>query len=607
MACSLTLKPIDNPKATGRGTEPMPGGYIRSALLVLATVLAYANSFDVGFEFDDYGSIVNNPRVSQTTGAINADSVPDPFIEEFHARRPLGFLSFKINYRLHGLEVWGYHAVNLLVHLASVLLVYAFVLLLFKTPRARDSIIASRSGTVAFLCAALFALHSIQTQAVTYIVQRFTSMAAMFYLASLVLYLNARLSARPLPRYAAYALSVLAALAAMATKEIALTLPFAAALVEFVFFPGEPARKRMAWLAALMLTVLVIPITIYYQQAAPSGLMEFAMTHSRLDTDISRSTYFFTQLRVIVTYLRLLVLPINQNLDYDYPTYENFFVAPVLLSGALLLAIFALGIYMLRRRDGAFAVMGFGVLWFFLTMSIESSFLPIVDVIFEHRVYLPSVGLFCAAVVGASYVSAHGKRFNYTVAIILISACVLGIMTHNRNETWRDSIRLWQDTVSKSPNKARPHFNLALYYYKKKDYEPAIEHFKRAVEADPWEAQRYNGLGVAYYSAGNDDLAIASYLKALELEPNFLECMVNLAMAYNQKGQYEKALYYYQKVRSHAPQDFDVNLSIARLQYATGRWDDAAFTVRYLLTLKPGDSQLNGMLADIVAKKQLAP
>lgn len=578
------------------------GGYVRAALLVLATVLVYANSFDVAFQFDDYINIVKNPFLSTPEKIINPGPVPDPDMWELHARRTLGYLSLSLNYKLHGLEVWGYHAVNLLIHLASVLLVYVFVGLLFKTPRARGSALASRASTLAFLCALVFAVHPIQTQAVTYIVQRFASMVAMFYLASLVLYLKARMSEKTLSRNA---YSVLMALAAMKTKENAITLPIAAAMLEWVFFPAEPIKKRMAWLGALMLTALVIPTTVILQHLDISDLQEMTMKQTRLGSDMPRSTYFFTELRVIVTYLRLLVLPINQNLDYDYPLYESFLSAPVVLSFGFLSAMLAAGVLMLRRTDGAWAVVGFGILWFFLTLSVESSFLPIVDVIFEHRVYLPSVGVICAAVVGASYVAARGKWFGLAVVLILLAACVLGVMAHNRNEIWRDSIRLWQDTASKSPNKARPRFNLGLSFYEKGYYEQAIEHFKRAAEIDPWTASIFNSLGASYYSADNDDLAIASYLKALELEPYYVECMVNLAKAYRHKGLKDKALSYYQRALRHEPEDYDINLSMAKLLLETSRWDEAERTARSLIALYPDKAaSLNGMLSDIEANRQ---
>jgi hypothetical protein len=256
--------------------------------------------------------------------------------------------------------------------------------------------------------ALLFAVHPIQTQAVTYIVQRFASLAALFYLFALVTYIKFRLISLQTPilegqhhrpgisvkRYALYAVSLISVILAMKTKEFAFTLPVVMAICEFMFFK-ETLKRRMLYLAPIILTMVIIPPSLSDTSGSLSeigGIDEAAAEISGARDKISRWDYLNTQFRVIVTYIRLLFLPISQNLDYDYPIYRSFFSPAVILSFMFLLLLFGIGIYLFyisRITHCALRITAFGIFWFFVTLSVESSVIPI-DAL-EHRVYLPSV------------------------------------------------------------------------------------------------------------------------------------------------------------------------------------------------------------------------
>ena len=356
-------------------------------------------------------------------------------------------------------------------------------------------------------------IHPVQTQAVTYIVQRMTSLATMFYLLSVVLYIKARLSivgiqsCRRLTEnskekkfsslltphsslFFYYVGSVFAAVLAMKTKEIAFTLPLAVVLYEVFFFRGS-WKHRLLYLLPLLVTLPIIPLTIIDIGGSAGDILSDTDQHLRVGRGITRLDYLFTQFRVVVTYLRLLVLPLNQNLDYDYPVYAAFFSPPVFLSFLLLTAIFALAVYLFfssrlhqssaesyadttqsqpqpesqSKYKPAFRLIAFGILWFFLTLSVESSLIPIRDVIMEHRLYLPGFGaaaVFATAfylMVGKLTRPASGKLLLLGAALLVL---VLGFATYQRNYVWGDAIRLWQDVVVKSPNKGRPINNLGV-------------------------------------------------------------------------------------------------------------------------------------------------
>jgi hypothetical protein len=266
-------------------------------------------------------------------------------------------------------------------------------------------------------------------------------------------------------KLAFYVLSIIFAVLAMKTKEIALTLPIIIAVYEFMFFDGKLKRKIL-YLLPVFSTILIIPLTLLDMNKPLGELIGDVSEATRhIDTDMSRSDYLFTQFRVIATYIRLLFLPINQNLDYDYPTYHSFFDPNVILSCLFLLSILGIGVYLLyRSRSASYhsRLIAFGIFWFFITLSVESSIIPIVDVIFEHRVYLPSVGFILACVTGLGMML---ERINsrvvarVIVAGIVMAVIMLGGMTYGRNQVWLNIMTLWEDVVMKSPQKSRPRNN----------------------------------------------------------------------------------------------------------------------------------------------------
>ena len=210
--------------------------------------------------------------------------------------------------------------------------------------------------------------------------------------------------------YLFYAMSIISTILAMRTKEIAFTLPVMIILYEWMFFKGD-VRKRLLYIFPFLLTMLIIPLTLMGFKGSPDGVIGVDELTRIAGIGLSRWDYLITEFRVIVTYIRLLFFPINQNLDYDYPIYRTFLNPEVLLSFLFLLALFGLGAYLFyvstRTEKGNrlwLRMVSFGIFWFFVTLSVESSIIPIVDVIYEHRLYLPSVGFFLAFMSGMVFI-----------------------------------------------------------------------------------------------------------------------------------------------------------------------------------------------------------
>jgi tetratricopeptide (TPR) repeat protein len=487
-----------------------PARWLVALSLVAAVAIAYAGSLHVPFHLDDTVVITGEPAVTH-------------FQLYSGSRRFLGDLSFAISYRLSGERTLGYHLVNVAIHVANALLVFALAASLLGTARA------PRARAIAWLTALLFAVHPIQTQAVTYIVQRYASLACLFFLLATLAYVRFRLAAGA--RAAAwYALFLASAGAAFWTKENSLVLPLVLVLVEVAFF-SAPLHRRVLFFAPFLLGGVWLAVAI---GLTPERLD--AMT--RIDTEMSRQDYFLTQLRVVAAYLRLLVLPVGQNVDHDVEISRSLLEPAVLLAAALHLANLALATFAVvrgRRDRPLLAVAGFGVVWFYVTLLVESSFIPIVDVMFEHRVYLPSVGFFLAvAALLAMVPRLSGERA--WVALALALALPLGALTIARNRVWSSHLALWTDAAEKSPRKPRALNNLGVALLEQGDLAAAASLFERTLRADPSSAKAWFNLGEARQRLGDCGAAMPAYERFVEFEPDYPDTYRHLAECWALRG-----------------------------------------------------------------------
>ena len=558
-------------------------------LLIILVVgfLVYSNTFYVPFLFDDEFVVVENSGIKDLGDFIGG------FLS---GNRSFGYLTFALNYKLHGLHVMGYHLVNLLIHLMNALIVYGLVALTFSTPFGSKFIRGAGAGfrpadlslSLAIFTALLFVSHPVQTQAVTYIAQRFASLATLFYLTSIVLYIRARLSGGYMAtRYACYAASLIAAVLGMRTKEIAFTLPLVVSLYELMFFKGE-MKWRILYLFPFWVTMSIIPLTMMgslNSAATFPGIEE--LTRSVGMESVSRWDYLNTQFRVIVTYLRLLVFPVNQNLDYDYQIYRSFFDPAVFLSFIFLFALSGLGIYLFyassetKRNEGIYLrILSFGICWFFVTLSVESSIIPIKDVIFEHRLYLPSVGFFMAFLAGMAlmrkrliaWTRVFEKAF---IPILVLTVLGLSLSAYARNMVWQNGITLWEDVVRKSPNKSRVHYGLGSKYYELGRYDDATHEYREAIRLYPGHVAAHNELGSIHIKQGRFDDAIQEYQTALKLDPNSAEAHINLGVAYKKQYRFDEAIREYQVALKLKPDEAMARNNLGALYQEQGKYDDA--------------------------------
>lgn len=542
-------------------------GFLALAGLVFLGLLIYSNVVHAPFFFDDFSSIVDNETIK---------NLPASFVD-FSNNRYLTHITFAINYALSGLRPFSYHIANNTIHVINAILVYYLVIFTFRTPQMHNSRLSPQF--IALSSAFLFISHPIQTQAVTYIVQRATSMATLFYLLSLVAYSKWRLMReRDLAdkgqttggrdfNVMVYFISFVSAVLAMKTKEIAFTLPMILVLYEFSFFnkcagplplPDRVAGdsrnsnlQRLIYLVPMLLTMLIIPLSMASYSVKAESLMQDIDTVTREALNVSRTDYLLTQFRVIITYMRLLLLPVNQNFDYRYPVYHSFFDLQVLLSFAAILAIIGLSVYCfylsrcdvitsppeknLRNYQGL-RLASFGIQWFFITLLVESSIVPIKDVIVEHRLYLPSVGFIIASVSLSDFMI---KNPGLKKILVVVIVCLLSLSAYSRNSLWNEPEKMWGDVISKAPRNVRAYTELGAVFRDEGRYPEAILQFERALEINKDYPLTYYNLGYVQYKLGNYGNALQYFQKTLTLKPHPMtqvDTLNSMGMTYSEMG-----------------------------------------------------------------------
>lgn len=358
---------------------------IAFCVIAAMILIAYSNTFTASFHFDDNPAIVENPHIRHVTW--------DNIRHLLSTNRPTVDLSLMLNYQLSGLNVVGWHIFNITNHIVNSYFVYLLILWTLTMPVFGGQY-AEKAKRMALFGALLFAVHPIQTESVTYIISRSETVTSFFYLLALLFYIKGATKNNPFFMIGA----ALASLCAMQSKEWAVTLPAVILLYDFLFLSEGKLKKILSRWYAYVLVALPWAIVLYkislFSAPGAGGSYGFGVTTT---TGITPVTYLLTSLNVLWTYVRILILPINQNLDYDYPIAKTLFELPTALSFLGHVAVIGAAFWLYQKKK--MRLIPFGLAWFYITLSPVQSFVPIVDVIFEHRMYLPSIGFFLMAIV----------------------------------------------------------------------------------------------------------------------------------------------------------------------------------------------------------------
>ncbi len=499
-------------------------------IIIVLGIVVYSNSFKCTFHYDDFASIIDNNAI-RNLWDLNS-------IWQFSPNRPIAIFSFALNYHYGQLDVRYWHYVNLLIHLMTAVVVWWLTLLVFSTPALKDHKLNSNKQIIALLTALLFVSHPLATQSVVYIVQRMASMVAMFYLLSTALYVQGRLLPKgSVWKYVLFVGSLMVGVLALFTKENAYTLPFALVMAEFFLFRKKKLKVNFKDYRVLLgMGVVAAAFVLMVSRFSLGVLKPITATETHTAT-LTPFTYLFTEFGVIVKYIQMLLFPMNQMVDYDYPVAESFFNGRSLIGFVILAACIVVGIVVYKKHR----MISFGIFWFIPTLAIESSIIPINDVIFEHRTYLPSFGFFLI-LTSVVFILLQKKYKSLAVVILLIIVASNSYLTFQRNKVWKDELTLWSDNVAKAPKLARPLTNRGFAYRNIGMWEKALDDYSKAIQLSPNYTIALNDRGVAWDHFGKYNNAIADYSRAIKINPNFTDAYSNRCAAYGSMGQNEKAL-----------------------------------------------------------------
>jgi tetratricopeptide (TPR) repeat protein len=514
--------------------------------IVIASVVIYAGSLSGAFVFDDLPHIVDNPRIRQLS------PVSDIVLK---TSRPMVHLSLAINYAMGGLNPAGYRVVNIIIHTATALLLWG---LIRRTLRGR----CERADLVAFGAALLWVAHPLNTQAVTYIIQRGESLMSLFYVG--VMYCVAR---------GWNTGAIVCCALGMATKPIMATAPLMALLYDRAFMAGSLAgalKSRWKLYAGLAATWLLLPWFLYNAPGEWRGSAGFAFQK------ISVSEYALTQPGVILHYLRLAFWPDELCLDYGWKAAQvvgDILPGLVIVGGMLGLTVW--GAY--RNRPWAFA----GI-WTFLILAPTSSVIPIADVAFEHRMYLP-----LAAVLTVALCALRKVKATSVLAIVLAAMVGLGWRTVERNKVYRTQVTIWTDTVAKRPENPRARVNLGNALCDEGRFAESVPHFEEALRLDAGYAQAHNNLGRALAMLDRTSEAAPRFRQALVLQPGYAEAHYNLGTALHRLGQRDEAVRQLREAVKLKPDYVDAWSNLGLVLTELGRLPEAMECFEKATALRP--------------------
>jgi len=545
------------------------------SLLALLIVI-YGNSFNGEWHFDDFQNIVNNKNVHITSLSEISKSFSAPKALNLAAAnssrneiiRPVAYLSFALNYYFGRLDVYGYHLVNFVILFLNSIILFLFIQRTLNLPLLRDKY-ATISYPVALLATVYWASSPVNVNAVSYIVQRMTSLAGLFYLSSMYLYLLGRTSEKSFRMYLFFVLSFISAILSLGTKEIAIMIPFSIFIYDFLLIDGVKNIKK--YIVVVVISVILIgTISVLYISAMPfKTLLNFDRWPFSLNERL------LTETKVIVFYMSLLLYPASGRLmlDHDFPLSTSFFDPAVLASISVIFILIMLA-YLMSRKE---PFISFCIIFFFINHIVEGTVIPL-DLVFEHRNYVPSFFFFLPFIV---FFIKSIEYFNYKkylqwslIALMIFLLASQGHTVSMRNDILSSERLAWEDNIMKAPNLSRPHAIIGAMHFEEGKLRDAFNETFKAVELQNYPnkyqfALYYANLGAAYLSFYDDEeQAFACYKSAISIYPRTSTAYDGISAINLRRGNLDIALENSRRAISFDNQNsnFYVNLGLILLK-----------------------------------------
>lgn len=593
---------------------------ILSILLIsVFAIIAFLNSLDNTFVYDDVFTITNNYFIRDW------GNFPALFTHEYFnssgevTYRPVVTLSYFIDYSIWRLNPFGFHLANILLHVISAILIYTLL-----SRMVRDRL-------VPFLTGILFATHPILTEAVNAVSYREDLLAAVFFLSSLVLFIQSAIqNPQSKIRNYLYPLSLFSYLLALCSKEIAITLPLMIFILDWVFFGIERVKKNI-----IALYLGFILVSVFYL------FLRFVWLYNPLEKqllypDNSFLVNLITMPKVIVSYIKLLFFPISFNADYIIPHTKTPFAATFIYSIAFLGTI---GIITYRFYSQSRCLFFF-ILWFFVTLIPTMNIVPIANIMAERYLYLPSVG-FCAVLAhlvtgiwrqasafvlwkeekperGDSgsliFTPSHLPNLSHShhrgllslslTCLLLIPAVLYSLSAMKRNKSWRDQFTFWSETIEASPHSSRAHNNLGMIYLQEDKTDLAMRAFQAAIalESDP---EYHHNLGMAYQKKGRREDALKEYLHVLAVNPNSAITHNNMGNIFIDKGSLDEGISKFKEAILLKPNYYDAHFNLGLAYFRKGFFDASRDEFTLAIRYEPDHAEAHSCLGTVYANQGL--
>lgn len=593
-----------------------PLSHVTYLLLIACLILTcYSNAFFASWHLDDRPNITANSslhidNLSFTTLSKTLTANPT---SPGSLYRPIVMLTFAINWYISKDNIFSYHIFNISIHIITAIFLYLTIFHILTKTYYSTQIQYSKSTTqlVAFFAVLLWALHPIQTQAITYIVQRMASMTAMFYIIAIFFYLLARHTSNISKKIGLFTIVFFAFCLAIGSKENSITLPITLILVEFLFLQNiEKKKVKLRFSLILFGTTALFFLfgSIFFLNGEPLSILNAYNARSFTLTE-----RLLTEPRVVTNYLYQIFYPITSSLSFEHDTIlSKSLLEPWTTLPAIFFLTFLLISAFFSYRKSPFY--SFAILFFFLNHLIESTVIPL-ELTFEHRNYLPSMFLFIPVAqilfFGIKYFQKINPLLSRTIIVFSISLLfILGFGTYSRNTVWATEQTLWEDTLKKAPKSARAAHNLGRWYRQHGQLDEALDLFMHAEQVADYSAKpnytkanALNGQGTIFYYTDGPERAIKAFRAALTADPSFEASQKNLAVTLLKSNQWPEALQETTKLTNNYP-------NIAEYLYfhaiALLRNDQTESSLVFLETARranPEDKNL--LLADAAAHKIL--
>jgi tetratricopeptide (TPR) repeat protein len=581
--------------------------YIILAAIPFLLFFLYSPALNGPFLFDDIANIEKNSSIHIKN--ISLESLKTAA----GGHRPVATISFALNYYVSGLSPYWFRVVNIAIHISTAWILYFFIcktLFLSEKNYGNNRLFATISALI-------WAVHPLQIQSVTYIVQRMNSLAGLFFLLAMLAYIEFRPSDANIKKILMLTAFCISVILSIKSKPNAITIFPSILLYEFIFIKKIKLNNYKNIFAFSLLFFSAFLLLYFASRDAASPVPFANLSAWYHGKGFTLTQYLMTEFRVLVFYISLIFFPHPSRLNIDHDIYfskslfqpETTFLSLLFLMTAIILSF----LYVKKYK-----ILTFGILWFFTNHLVESTIIPL-DFIFEHRNYIPSMMLIFGFL---SVLTICNKRIFMLAAISI--AAILSIWTFQRNSVWKSGIALWEDSSLKSAKKSRPHENFAYYleqegrvkesveFYKESvelypnnpryaaieshigdllakqgDMRNAFEHYSKAFAVNPKSKELLNSLGNFFYRMGDFEKASSFYKQALKIEKKSVILNINIGNAMTALGDIDAAFKYYNSALSLDKTNIEANYNFALLLMQKGDITEAADMLKYVLTLNP--------------------